>query len=29
MLNLTGKVVLWKEKEDEFCGKVWAFLIFS
>ena len=29
MLNLTGKVVLWKEKEDGFCGKVWAFLIFS
>ena len=28
-LNLTGKVVLWKEKEDECCGKVWVFLIFS
>ena len=28
-LNLTGKVVLWEEKEDECCGKVWVFLIFS
>ncbi len=28
-LIITGKVVLWEEKEDECCGKVWVFLIFS
>ena len=29
MLNITGKCFIWEEKEDECCGKVWAFLIFS